>query len=307
MKTRWQTLCQKLTAALHDRLELALAIMALRHRLAVLERSGKRPHFSPADRCFWVLLSTVWARWITALTIVHVDTVRRWTRQGMRHHLAWQGRRQRPGRPALAAETRTLIRRLSQENRLWGAPRLHGELAKLGVCLSRTTVAKHMARHPRLPSPTWRAFMRHHVYALIASGAYADLARRRPTSYVTAMSALQRWRSSWTTRGGQRSSRRDVVPCPRLSDPASVPLVWAPHIMDRVGVPARSPPDSQSPYHDAPTPANVPINVPIAAGTTNVCLVSAPLERWGVHRLLHRQGNPLTIGQVRGVSRQVAA
>jgi hypothetical protein len=52
MKTHWQTLFQKLTAALRDRLELALAIMALRHQLAVLERSGKRPHFSPADRCF---------------------------------------------------------------------------------------------------------------------------------------------------------------------------------------------------------------------------------------------------------------
>jgi hypothetical protein len=62
MKTRWQTLFQKLTAALRDRMDLVLAIMALRHQLAVLERSGKRPHFSPADRCFWVLLSTVWAR-----------------------------------------------------------------------------------------------------------------------------------------------------------------------------------------------------------------------------------------------------
>jgi putative transposase len=201
MKTRWQTLFQKLTAALRDRLDLVLAIMALRHQLAVLERSGKRPHFSPADRCFWVLLSTVWARWITALAIVHADTVRRWKRQGVRHHLASQRRRQRPGRPALAAETRTLIRRISQENRLWGAPRLQGELAKLGVCLSRTTAAKYMARHPRLPSPTWRTFMRHHVYALIVSGAYGDLAR---TLYVKLISALQRWLSSWTTQRGQR-------------------------------------------------------------------------------------------------------
>jgi hypothetical protein len=202
---------------------------------------------------------------------------------------------------------RTLIRRISQENRLWGAPRLHGELAKLGVSLSRTTVAKYMARHPRLPSPTWRTFMRHYMYALIASGAYADLARRLHTSYIKVMSALPRWLSSWPMRRGQRSSRRDVVLCTRLSDIASVPLVWAPDIIDRVGVPKRSPPDSQSPDHDAPTPANVPINVPIAAGTANVCLVSPPLGRWGVHLLLHRQGNPLTIRQVRGISQQVAA
>jgi hypothetical protein len=303
MKTRWQTLFQKLTAALLDRLDLVLAIMALRHQLAVLERSGKRPHFSPADRCFWVLLSMVWARWITALAIVHAETVRRWTRQGMRHYLASQRRWQRPGRPALAAETRTLIRRISQENRLWGAPRLHGELAKLGVGLSRTTVAKYMARHPRLPSPTWRTFMRHHVYDLIARGAYADLARRLHISCVKVTSALPRWLSSWTTRGGQRSSRRDVVPCTRLSDPASVPLVWAPDILDRVGVPARSPPDSQSPDHDALAPANVPI----AVGTANVCLASPPLGYWGVHLLLHRQGNRPITGQARGVSRQVAA
>lgn len=303
MKTLWQTLFQKLTAALRDHLELVLAVMALRHQLAVLERSGKRPHFSPADRCFWVLLSTVWARWITALAIVHADTVRRWKRQGVRHHLAWQRWRQQPGRPALAAETRTLIRRISQENRLWGAPRLHGELAKLGVCISRTTVAKYMARHPRLPSPTWRTFMRHHVYDLIASGAYADLARRLHTSYVKVMSALQRWLSSWTTRGGQRSSRRDVVSCTRLRDTASVPLVWTSDILDHVGVPARSPPDAQSPYHDAPAPASVPI----AGGTANVCLASPPLGRWGLHLRLHRQGNRPTIGQARGVSRQVAA
>lgn len=301
MKTLWQTLFQKLTAALRARLELVLTVMALRHQLAVLERSGKRPHFSPADRCFWVLLSTIWARWSTALTIVHVDTVRRWTRQGVRHHLAWPLRRQRPGRPALAAETRTLIQRISRENRLWGAPRLHGELAKLGVCISRTTVAKYMARHPRLPSPTWRTFMRHHVYAPIASGAYADLARRLHTSYVKVMSALQCWLSSWTARGGQGSSRRDVVPCTRLSDPASVPFVWAPDILDRVGMPARSPPDFQSPDHDVPVSASVPR----AVGTAHVCLASPPRGRWGMHRFLHRQGNRPTCGSRKSMSVEI--
>jgi hypothetical protein len=245
----------------------------------------------------------VWARWITVLTIVHADTVRRWTRQGVRHHLVWQRRRQRPGRPALAAETRMLIRRISRENRLWGAPRLHGELAKLGICLSRTTVAKYMARRPRPPSPTWHTFMRHHVYDLIASGAYADLARRLHTSYVKVMSALPRWLSSWTTRGGQRSPRRDVVSCTQRSDPTSVSFVWALDILDRVGVPARSPPDFQSPDHDVPAPASVPR----AVGTAHVCLASPPLGRWGVHRLLRRQGNRPITGQSRGVSRQVAA
>jgi hypothetical protein len=303
MKKLWQALFHKLTTALRDRLELVLTVMALRHQLAVLERSGKRPHFSPADRCFWVLLSTIWARWSTVLTIVHADTVRRWTRQGVRYHLAWQRRRQRPGRPALAAETRMLIRRISRENRLWGAPRLHGELTKLGICLSRTTVAKYMARRPRIPSPTWRTFMRHHVYNLIASGADVDLARRLYTSYVKVMSTLPRWLSSWTTQGGQRPSRRDVVSCPQRSDPASVPFVWAPDLLDRIGVPARSPPDFQSSDHDVPAPASVPR----AGGTAHVCLASPPIGCWGVHLFLHRQGNRSTTGQARGVSRPVAA
>jgi hypothetical protein len=296
-------LCRTIVLALCERVHLALETMALRHQLAVLARSATRPRCSPVDRCVWVLLSMVWSRWQEALTIVQPDTVRRWRRQGLRHHLQWWCGRKRPGRPAIAAERRALIRRMNEENVLWGAPRIQGELAKLGVRVSRTTIAKYMARRPGPPSPTWRAFMRHHVYDLIASGAYADLARRRHSSYVTVMSALQRWLSSWTMRGGQRSSRRDVVPCTRLSDPASVPLVWAPDIIDCVGVPARSPPDPQSPDHDAPTPANMPIVV----ATANVCLASPPRGWWGVHLLLHRQGNRPTTGQARGVSRPVAA
>jgi Homeodomain-like domain len=277
MKRLWQTLFQQLTSTPRERVHLALTTMALRHQLAVLQRSAKRPQFWPADRCLWVLFSMVWARWSEALEIAQADTVRRWRRQGFRQLVRWERGRQRPGRPAIAAEMRALIRRMSQENVLWSAPRIQGELAKLGVQVSRATIAKYMAQRPGPPSPTWRAFMRHHVYDLIASGAYADLARRLHSSYVTVMSALQRWLSSWTTRGGQRPSRRDVVPCTRLSDPASVPLFWSPDIMDRVGVAARSPPHPQSSYHDAPTPANVPIVV----GTANVCLASLPLGGFG--------------------------
>lgn len=112
--------------------------------------------------------------------------------------------------------------------------------------------------------------MRHHVYDLIARGADADLARRLYTSSAKVMSALSRWLSSWMTRGRQRSSRRDVVSCPPQSAPASVLFVWAPDILDRVGVPARSPPDFQSPDHDVPVSANVPR----AVGTAHVCLAS---------------------------------
>jgi hypothetical protein len=87
MKTLFLRLCHTMTAALHARLDLALEIMELRHQLAVLKRSRKQPHSSPADRYLWVLFSTVWARWTGALEIGHAITVRRWRRQGVRQLL----------------------------------------------------------------------------------------------------------------------------------------------------------------------------------------------------------------------------
>ena len=105
--------------ALRERVHLALETMSLRPQLAVLARSAIRPQCSPVDRCVWVLLSTVWSRWQEALTIVQPDTVRHWRRQGWRHHLGWWRGRKRPGRPAIAAEMRALIRQMSQENVLF--------------------------------------------------------------------------------------------------------------------------------------------------------------------------------------------
>src|SRR5262245_20815832 len=173
MKLLWQTLLQQLTSTLRERDHLALTTMALRHQLAVLQRSAKRPQFWPADRCLWVLCSMVWARWPDALEIVQADTVCRWRRQRRRQLVPWERGRRRPGRPVIASETRALIRRRSRENVLWGAPRIHGELAMLGIKVSRTTVAKYMACRPNLPSPSWRTFIRHHAYDLIARGSHA--------------------------------------------------------------------------------------------------------------------------------------
>lgn len=172
IKRLWQTLFRKLTSTLREPVHLALTTMALRRQLALLQRSAKRPHFWPADRCLWVLLSMVWARWSEALEIVQADTVCRWRRQGLRQLLRWEHGRRRPGRPAIAAETRALIRRMSRANLLWGAPRLHGELAMLGMKVSRTTVAKYMVCRSGPPSPSWRTFIHNHAQELIASDAY---------------------------------------------------------------------------------------------------------------------------------------
>jgi transposase InsO family protein len=94
-------------------------------------------------------------------------TVVRWHRQGFKYYWTWKSRH-KGGRPAIDPEVRDLIRRMSRTNPLWGAPRIHGELLKLGIELSQTTVAKYMIRHPKPPSPSWRAFLDNHLKDLVS-------------------------------------------------------------------------------------------------------------------------------------------
>jgi hypothetical protein len=213
MKTFLLRLFHTMACTLRERAHLALEVMALRHQRAVLARSGKRPYFSPVDRGFWVLLSTVWARWAAALAIVQADTVRRWRRQGVWRSLRWWRRRKRPGRPAIAAETRALIRRMSQEHVLWGAPRIPGELAMLGIKVSRTTVAKDMTRRPGPPSQTWRTFLRHHACELIAGGVCADMRARIRTRLTWIIRAFHHRLEERSDGSSRPSLTRDgVVP-----------------------------------------------------------------------------------------------
>jgi hypothetical protein len=159
MKTLLQNRFHQMITVLREHWQLSLETMALRHQLAVVERSVTRPRFSPVDRCFWIMLSTLWSRWPEALTIVQPDTVRCWRRQGWRYHLQWWHGRQRPGRPAIAAEIRALIRRMSQENVLRSAPRIQGELAKLGLThhhceVYGSTARSAVADTAYLPTPS---------------------------------------------------------------------------------------------------------------------------------------------------------
>ena len=85
------------------------------------------------QRVFWVLLRRIWTDWESVLVIVKPETVIRWHRCGFRRYWTWKSRRRRPGRPGVAPEIRELIRNMSRANPLWGAPRVHGELAKLGI------------------------------------------------------------------------------------------------------------------------------------------------------------------------------
>jgi putative transposase len=147
---------------------LVLENLALRHQLAVLQRTVPRPRLRASDRVFWVLLARLWSGWPAALAIVQPDTVIRWQRAGFRLFWTWKSRRHGPGRPAVAPEVRLLIHRMCEANPLWGAPRIHGELRKLGIEISQTTVSKYLPLRRTPPSQTWRTFLANHVGSLVS-------------------------------------------------------------------------------------------------------------------------------------------
>ncbi len=149
------------------RAALAAENLALRQQLAVLQRSVKRPRLRRRDRIFWVWLSRLWFDWRSSLMIVNPETVIRWHREGFRLYWRWKSR-STPGRPKIAAEIRSLIRRMSRENATWGAPRIHSELQLLGYTVAESTVAKYMFRHRKPPSQTWRTFLDNHVTDIAA-------------------------------------------------------------------------------------------------------------------------------------------
>ena len=142
------------------RRDLLLEILALRHQLAVRARPNRRLHAS--DRLPWLTLRRVWPRWRDALVLVQPATVDRWKRA--RFVRRWWRRSRRPGRPRIDSTCRDLIARLAaDENRLWGAPRIHGELLKLGVVVSERTVSRYLRERPNRPSQTWRTFIANHL------------------------------------------------------------------------------------------------------------------------------------------------
>ncbi len=145
------------------RRQLMLENLALRQQLAMLKPSVKRPQVSPVDRLFWTLFSKYVHGWRAMLHILHPDTVVRWHREGFRMY--WTGKSRRPcvGRPPVDKEIRKLIQQMQSTNVGWGAPRIHGELLKLGIDISQATVSKYMVHQHKPPSQTWRTFLENHA------------------------------------------------------------------------------------------------------------------------------------------------
>ena len=153
-----------------SRAALQVEILALRHQLTVLKRSQRgRPRLLSADRLLWVGLSHLWSQWRSALQIVKPETVIAWHRREFRWYWRWKSRQGEPGRPAIDGEVREWIGKMSLANPLWGAPRIHGELLKLGIEVSQATVAKYMVRRRQPPSQTWRTFLNIHAKQLVST------------------------------------------------------------------------------------------------------------------------------------------
>src|SRR5450759_2729507 len=145
----------------NSRLEAENAV--LRHQLIVLQRKVRgRAHLTNNDRWFFVQMYRWFPAILKVVTIIEPETLVRWHRAGFRRYWRWKSR-SRGGRPQIDVELRTLIRQMSIENLLWGAPRIHGELLKLGFEVAQSTVAKYMVKRRGPPSQRWRTFLRNHA------------------------------------------------------------------------------------------------------------------------------------------------
>jgi hypothetical protein len=140
----------------------------LRHQLNIaLRRAPTRLRLRGSDRALLVWMTWLWPGRLGLSRVVEPDTILRWHRAGFRAY--WRRKSgSQPGRPRVRRELRDLIRRMSQENPLWGAPRIHGELLKIGFEIAESTVTRYMIRRRGPPSQTWRTFLRNHADAIAA-------------------------------------------------------------------------------------------------------------------------------------------
>ena len=168
MKTLLFVLLHFIKSFFRSRLSLQAENLALRHQLAVYQRTNKRPRLRPADRFLWSWLSCLWSGWKEALLIVQPATVIKWQKKRFRDYWSRLSRNGKPGRPKIPKELRDLIRDMSVANPLWGSPRIQGELKKLGIEVAKSTVEKYMVKVPKPPSQTWCKFLKNHMSELVS-------------------------------------------------------------------------------------------------------------------------------------------
>src|SRR5712691_2221951 len=192
MLTLVRSIVSVLACRFRSRAVLELEVLALRHQLHVLRRQRPGwPRLIAFDRLLWVWLYRLWPRCLDAIVLVKPATVVQWHRQGFRLFWRW---RSRAGRPSVDRETRDLVRQMNAANPLWGAPRIHGELLKLGIEISQATVAKYMVRRRGTPSPTWRSFLLNHAAGIAAIDMFVVASVSFRLLYVTIILAHDRRR-----------------------------------------------------------------------------------------------------------------
>ena len=157
-----------MAALVRSRASLHLEHLALRHQLAVYQQSVPQPHLRATDRLFWAWLSRLWSGWQQALTFVQPRTVIAWQRRRFRNYWRQLSQQGIPGRPAMAKEVRELIRTMWQTHPTWDAPRIVGELRKLGIEVAKATVEKYRVQMRKPPSTTWKTFLNNHMQDLVS-------------------------------------------------------------------------------------------------------------------------------------------
>jgi hypothetical protein len=194
-----------LTAPFKSKIRLEAENLALRHQLFVLRRKVQGSvRLTNNDR--WLFIQRY--RWfpsiLSVLTIIRPETLVRWHRAGFRCYWRWKSR-PRGGRPLIEADLRALIRRMSVENPLWGAPRIHGELLKLGFEVAQSSVAKYMVKQHRPPSQGWRTFLRNHAPDIAAM----DLFVAQPSASTCSMpSSSFDWIAETSSGSTSQQTRR---------------------------------------------------------------------------------------------------
>jgi hypothetical protein len=187
-------LLESVLSVFRTRAALQLEILALRHQLGVLQRSVKKPKLNWFDRMLWAWFCGTWATWRPALCIVKPDTVIAWHRKGFRLFWTWKVRRGQPGRPSISKEIRKLIRKMSRDNPIWVAPRIHGELLKRGIDIGETSVSKYMVHRRNPPSQTWRTFLENHLNSTVSIDFFTVPTIRFQVLYVLLVLAHDRRR-----------------------------------------------------------------------------------------------------------------
>ena len=183
---------------------------ALRHQVAVLQRMVRgRVRVTNSDRLFFGLLYRWFPSILKTMTIIHPETLVRWHRAGFRRYWRWKSRNL-GGRPPISAELRALIRRVSLENTLWGAPHIHGELLKLGFTVAQSTVAKYMAKKGADPSgQSWSTFLRNHTPHIAAIDLFVVPSIGFRLLYALVIVRLGRRESTFRRRGKVCASPAD--------------------------------------------------------------------------------------------------